>query len=112
MSLHWGGCKEVKTIHSGLSKSNGRKTYHPYISDDLTHDQAFVKVMIMRILENIDFEPDDTVIMSSDNCSGQYKSAQHFHDLKAIANICKINIIRIYGIPGHGKNEIDNGPYA
>ena len=107
LSMHWGGCKEEKTVHSGLSRSNGKKTYHAYLSDDMVHDQAFVKVAIMEILENIDFHEGDTIIICSDNCSGQYKSAEHFHDLKTIADELKIDIIRIYGIPGHGKNEVD-----
>ena len=51
-SLHWGGCKEEKTIRSGLSKSGGNKTYHPYISDDLRHDQALVKAVIMEMLNH------------------------------------------------------------
>ena len=35
------------------------------------------------------------------------KSEQHFHDLQSVATKYKIKIIRIYGIAGHGKNEID-----
>ena len=61
----------------------------------------------MEILDKIEVIAGDTIIMSSDNCTAQYKSSQHFNDLKTIANVYKINIIRIYGIPGHGKNEID-----
>ena len=74
-SLHWAGCKEVKTVHSGLTKCNANKTYHPYISDDLTHDQAFVKVIMTEILDEIDIKPEDTIVASSDNCTSQYKSA-------------------------------------
>ena len=107
LSLHWGGCKEDVTIHSGKSERDGVKTYHAYISDDLTHDQAFVKIAIREILDDIKISPGDTLIVISDNCTSQYKSAHNFHDLESLAKEYKINIVRIYGIPGHGKNEID-----
>ena len=103
-SLHWGGCKEQKTVHSGLSRTGGTKTF---ISDDLTHDQAFVKVAIEEILDKINIQPGQTIIISSDNCTSQYKSSQHFHDLQVIATKYNVRRIRIYGIAGHGKNEID-----
>ena len=54
-SMHWGGCKEENAEHSGLSRCNGTKTYNAYILDDVVHDQAFVKVAIMNIIEKIDF---------------------------------------------------------
>ena len=92
-SLHWAGCKEVKTVHSGLTKCNGNKTYHPYISDDLTHDQAFVKVVMMEILDEIDIKPEDEIVASSDNCTSQYKSAQHFNDLRSFTDKYQIDII-------------------
>ena len=107
LSLHWGGCKESVTVHSGMSQCNGTKTYHAYISDDLTHDQAFVKIAIREILDEIKVSPGDTVIVNSDNCTSQYKSAHNFHDLETLAKEYKINIIRIFGVPGHGKNEIN-----
>ena len=50
-SFHWGGFKVENTVYSVLSKSEGNRTYHPYISDDLTHKQAFVKVVGMGMLE-------------------------------------------------------------
>ena len=46
-SFHWGGCKDRKTVHSGLTKAGGTKTYHPFFSDD----QAFVKVVIAEMLD-------------------------------------------------------------
>ena len=103
-SLHWAGCKEQKT---GITKVGGTKTYHPYLSDDLTHDQAFVKTVIEEMRDSLDVQGCDTVIISSDNCTSQYKSSQHFHDLQATSSKFHIKIIRIYGIAGHGKNEID-----
>ena len=48
------------------------------------------------------------LIIESDNCSSQYKSAQHFFDLQEISNENDIFIIRIFGIAGHGKGEVDH----
>ena len=40
-SLHWS--HEQVTVHSEIMKVKGKKTYHPYFSDSLKHDQVFVK---------------------------------------------------------------------
>ena len=39
--LHWS--HEQVTVHSGIMKVKGEKTYHLYFSDSLKHDQVFVK---------------------------------------------------------------------
>ena len=36
-SMYW--VENQVSIHSGIFKKNGEKTYHPYFSSDLTHDQ-------------------------------------------------------------------------
>ena len=48
----------------------------------------------------------NAIIIESDNCSGQYKSAQHFLDMQVLSNRLNKPIIRIYGIAGHGKGEV------
>ena len=48
------------------------------------------------------------IVIESDNCSLQCKSAEHFHDLQSIADSMNKKIIRIYGIAGHGKEEVDH----
>ena len=35
-SMHWS--HQQVTIHSGITKFNGEKSYHPYFSDDRSHD--------------------------------------------------------------------------
>ena len=50
-SLHWSH-KQV-TIHSGILKLNGEKSYHPYISEDRQHDQSFVKIVIEEMLNTV-----------------------------------------------------------
>ena len=47
-SLHWS--HEQITVHSGILKYNGVKSYHPYISDDRKHDQHFVKIAMKEML--------------------------------------------------------------
>ena len=59
------------------------------------------------MLSDIEIAPGTTVIVTSDNCTGQYKSAQNFFDLQRLANHYECTLIRIYGIAGHGKNEVD-----
>ena len=49
-----------------------------------------------------------TIIIERDNCSNQYKSAQHFHDLQQFCNITRKEIIRVYGLLGHGNSEVDH----
>ena len=45
-----------KTIHSGITKNrDGNKTYRPF-SDDLTHDQAFVRAVMEEMLGEMDIE--------------------------------------------------------
>lgn len=55
-SLHW--AKEQVSVHSGILKCNGEKSYHPYFSDSRTHDQAFVK--------NADTDESDYIVIESD----------------------------------------------
>ena len=48
-----------------------------------------------------------TLIITCDDCTCQYKSVQHVYHLQKLATELKTTIIRIYGIAGHGKNEVD-----
>ena len=50
----------------------------------------------------------DVIIIDSDNCASQYKSGLHFYHLQEISNNYDISVIRTYGIPGHGKGEVDH----
>ena len=105
-SLHW--VKKQIIVHSGIVKCNGEKTYHPYVSDCKTHDQAFVKLVVTEMLDST-YMPDDAVILiESDNCSSQYKSCHHFVDMQDLADKFKRRVIRVFGIAGHGKGEVDH----
>ena len=45
-SMYWNLAKTKVSVHSGIMKLAGNKVYHPYFSDDTTHDQAFVYVTL------------------------------------------------------------------
>ena len=81
-SMHWH--QQQVTVHSGILFDNGNKSYHPYLSSDNKHDQKFVKIVMDEMISCISGTP-ECFIIESDNCSGQYKSAEHFHDLQQIA---------------------------
>ena len=57
------------SVHSGILKIAGEKSYHPYLSDDLTYDQKFVKVCIEEMLSTINIPLDMCIVIESDNCS-------------------------------------------
>ena len=107
-SMYWGSAKTNISIHSGLMRQDGEKIYHPYLSDDLCHDQSFVYLSLREMIMFAGVEEGTSVIVTSDNCSSQYKSAKNFDDLQRLADEFLITIIRIYGVAGHGKNEVDS----
>ena len=82
-SLHWSHSQV--TVHSGILKNVGEKSYHSYFSDDKKHDQAFAKLTMEEVLNEAEIDPDKCIITESKNCS-QYKSAIHFHNLQEICN--------------------------
>ena len=103
--MHWNP-KQV-TIHSGILKFNGTKSYHPYFSDDLKHDSTFVETAIEKILGDAEIGLNFIVIIQSDNCSSHYKSVHHL----AIQNLCNkknIRVVRIWSVAGHDKGEVDH----
>ena len=103
-SLHW--YHEEITVHSGIIKMNGEKSYHPYLRIDQKHNHSCVKVVLNQMLCTI--EVPSTIMIESDNCSSQYKCASHFHAIQEISNCYQTKIIRVYGIAEHGKGEVDH----
>ena len=47
-------------------------------------------------------------VNESDNCTSQCKSAESFYDLPEISNGNEISILRVFGVPGHGKSDGDH----
>ena len=104
-SLHWH--HDQVTVHSSIVKIHDEKSYHPYVSNDHKHDQTFVKLALEEMFSTIDPLPQISII-ASDNCSSQYKSAQHFNGIQVICNAIEIPIIRLFGVSSHGKGEVDH----
>ena len=99
-------------MHSGISKVNGHKVYHPYLSSDRNHDQQIVAVAINTIINQSTtlYEPEtapDIILIESDNAF-QYKFVQHFHEIQKTCNRVNKPILRVYGIAQHGKGEVDH----
>jgi hypothetical protein len=89
-------------------KQMGIKGYHAYLSDDLYQDQVFVNIVLRKMLAETEGNIADTIVIESDNCTSQYKLAEHFNGLMEIATEYGVTIIRIYGVAGHGKSEVDH----
>ena len=105
-SLHWS--KKMVSIHCSVVKEGDKKSYYGHISDDVIHDQSFViSVMISTIQAEIKSFA-DTILIQSDNCASQYKSAESFYDLQNLSNNFGRRVIRVYGVAGHGKSEVDS----
>ena len=105
-ALHW--CHDQATVHSGILKANGMKSYHTYFLDSKIHDHVLADLAIKEMSSEADISDFDVIIIESDNCSGQYKSAQHFHDMQNLANLHNKTVIRPYSVAGHGKGEEDH----
>ena len=60
------------------------------------------------MLVSIEIPDGVPIIIESDNCKSQYKSAQHFFNMQNIANKYMRLLIYLYGVAGHGKGEVDH----
>lgn len=67
-----------------------------------------VNVSIQRRIGTAGLPEDGPLIIESDNCKAQYKSAEHFFHQQQLSNEYKRQVVRIYGVTGHGKGEIDH----
>ena len=73
-------------VHLGMVKYGGRKAYNGYISNDQNHDQNFLPLALQEILKETALDGPDVMIIESDNCSSQYKSAAHFLGVQEICH--------------------------
>ena len=105
-SLH--RCHQQVTVHSGILKCNGEKNYIAHFSDDRKHNQLFVENVVQNIIRNADLTSTSTVLIQSDNCSSQYKSAHHFSHLQKLANSQQKQVLHLWSIAGHGKDEVNH----
>ena len=105
-SQHWN--QKGIIVHSGIMQEGGVKSYHAHLSDDRFQDQVFVNHVLDKMLEESSLKEGDKLIIESDNCTSQYKCAEHFSGLQDIARKYKVTVIRVYGVAGHGKGEVDH----
>ena len=82
-SQHWN--ERTVIVHSGILYSQGVKSYHTYLSDDKDKEQAFVSDILEKMIEQCNFDKINTLIVEKDNCTSQYKCAEHFSNLSKIA---------------------------
>jgi len=97
-SLHWS--HNQVTVRSGILKLTGENFYHPYLSDNRKHDKKFVLLCFEKMLSTYDVPENHYIVIGSDNCTSQYKSAEHFYDLQSISDSFNRKIILVYGIAG------------
>ena len=69
--MYWRQAKGEVTIHSGKLKFEGKKVYHPHVSNDLSCDQSFVFVTLNVLLSDADIDSGTILIVNSDNCCCQ-----------------------------------------
>ena len=101
-SLYW--IRKQVSIMNGISDSE-EKTYHGHLSESRVHDQKYTKESLKRIIKAVPGQ--SQYVVRSENAQ-HFKSAESFHHLQELANELSADIIRVYGIAGHGKGEIDS----
>lgn len=90
------------------------KQYHPYLSVDRKHDQHFVHCVLEEMLfdNELELNFDSVIIVESDrltvDCASQYKSGAHFDSIQRLCEKLNRPIIRVFGVPEHGKGEVDH----
>lgn len=63
---------------------------------------------VEEIVDHTDAPDHTALVWETDNCSNQGKSAEHFEDCQQLADQWIRTIIRLWGIAGHGKGEVDH----
>ena len=77
---------KLYTVHSGILKYQGEKSYHPHLSEDKKHDQHSSDVVLYEMLKEIE-NTAGYIIIESNNWKSQYKSAAHFASIQSIADL-------------------------
>ena len=97
-----------KITATTILKQNGEKSYHPYISNNKKHEQHFIYLVLEQRLSIVDVLSADSIVIESNNCSSQYKSSTHFENVQRLCNDYDTKVIQVFGIPEHGKGEVDH----
>ena len=48
------------------------------------------------------------IIIESDNCKSQYKSAAHFASIQSMADFCDKKVLQLFGMAEYGKGEVEH----
>ena len=68
--MHWH--HEQVSVHSGILKQQGEKSYHAYFSYCKVHDQVFVKTVLDEMIYTTT-KLNETIVIESDNMPSQCK---------------------------------------
>ena len=101
-TMYW--VRKQVSIMSVISETP-LKTYYGHLSESRIHDQVYTKESIVEIIRSI--PPQEQYVIRSDNAN-HFKCAQCFYDLQIISDEFLATIVRVYGISGHCKGEVDS----
>ena len=88
--MNWS--KTQVTIHTEILKMNGQKEYHPYLTEELYHDQQLVGVALEILLHRAAESNPQTILVESDN-GCDCKSSEHFKECQKSCNAIGISIL-------------------
>ena len=108
-SLYW--LRKQVSILSGIitacRDTEEQKIYLGHFSQDRDHDQVYVRLALENMIPLFLSEDDTHIFIHSDNAT-HFKSSENYADIQELCNSLQITIIRSFGVPGHGKGEIDS----
>ena len=92
--LHWP--HEQVTVHSSLLNHKSQNSYHPYLSHEPKHNQAFVECVLREMLNIVKTKPGTNAIIESDNSTQQYKPCAKFESIQLIASNYGFKILGVF----------------
>ena len=102
-SLYW--VRKAISILCGITNvGKYGKTYHGMLSEDRDHDQTYTYEGLMGIISTSPIR--SNIVIRSD--ATHFKCAECFDDLQSLSDDFQATVVRVYGIAGHEKGEIDS----
>ena len=99
-SMYW--VRKAVSILCDLSEiGKFGKIYHGILSNDRNHDQSYTYEGIKMVVNSSPMQ--NNILLRSDNAT-HFKCAECFADLQALSD--EETIVRVYGMAGHGKDEL------
>ena len=85
--------------------------FHSHLSDDCRQDASTTHAHMTSMLEELKkgnkLKPKCTIWESTDGCCKQYRCGASLYFLSLLSSNFNINIDRMIGAPGHGKDIVD-----